>query len=93
MTKKGYSSISAIALAALVAGMVTILPGASDEVVASTPIHGGKGDRLDIRPLGAKCSEQGWPYFEANCLRDRRMSMGQVKTVRIVAPDVFGRSR
>ena len=76
MTKKFGRSISAIALATLVAGTVTILPSFSDKVVASAPIHGGKGDRLDIRPLGTQCSEQAWPYFEANCLRDRRSGHG-----------------
>jgi len=67
MTKK-FGRISAIALATLVAGTATILPSFSGKVVASAPMHGGKGDRLDIRPLGTQCSEQAWPYFEANCL-------------------------
>jgi hypothetical protein len=83
-------SIPAIALAALVAGGVTVLPSFSDRVVASAPIHSGKGDRLDIRPLGTQCSEQAWPYFEANCLRDRRASMGEAKPVRIVTADHLG---
>ena len=86
--KKIFGSISAIALAALVAGTVTILPGFSDKVVASAPIHSGKGDRLDIRPLGTQCSEQAWPYFEANCLRDGRAQMGKAKAAaRIVTTD------
>jgi hypothetical protein len=80
-------SVPAIALAALIAGALTMLPSFSDPVVASTPIHHGKGDRLDIRPLGAKCSEQAWPYFEAHCLRDNRAALGQVKPARIVAID------
>lgn len=87
MTKKSYQSISAIALAALIASTVTVLPSFSDKVIASAPIHGGKGDRLDIRPRGAQCSEQAWPYFEARCLRDKRMPMRQAKAARIVAPD------
>ena len=91
--KKIFGSISAIALAALVAGTMTILPGFSDKVVASAPIHSGKGDRLDIRPLGAQCSEQAWPYFEANCVRDRRAAMGQAKAPRIVTADRLGSVR
>ena len=87
MTKKFGRSISAIALAALFAGTATILPSLSDKVVASAPIHGGKGDRLDIRPLGGQCSERAWPYFEANCLRDNRTTMGQAKSARIVTAD------
>src|SRR4051812_45391284 len=89
MTKKFRRSISAIALAALIAGTMTVLPSFSDKVVASAPIHSGKGDRLDIRPLGAKCSEQAWPYFEAGCLRDKRTSMGRAKSARIVTADRF----
>ncbi len=85
--KKIFGSISAISLAALVAGAMTILPTFSDKVVASAPIHSGKGDRLDIRPLGAQCSEQAWPYFEASCLRDGRTTMGKAKAARIVAAD------
>ena len=85
--KRIFGSISAIALAALVAGTMTILPGFSDKVVASAPIHSGKGDRLDIRPLGIQCSEQAWPYFEANCVRDGRTQMGKAKAARIVTAD------
>jgi hypothetical protein len=85
--KKIFGSISAIALAALIAGTVTILPTFSNPVVASAPIHAGKGDRLDIRLLGSQCSEQAWPYFEANCLRDARTTIGQAKSARIVTAD------
>lgn len=86
MTNQG--SFSAIALAALIAGGLTVLPNFSDAVVAKAPIHSGKGDRLDIRPLGVQCSEQAWPYFEASCLRDLRAADGKVKqTARIVTAD------
>jgi hypothetical protein len=93
MTKTFGRSISAIALAALFAGTATIVPSFSDKVVASAPIHGGKGDRLDIRPLGTQFSEQAWPYFEANCLRDRRAAIGQAKSSRIVTADRVGGTR
>ena len=92
MTKK-FGRISAIALATLVAGTATILPSFSGKVVASAPMHGGKGDRLDVRPLGTQCSKQAWPYFDANCLRDRRAVMGQAKSPRIVTADRVGGTR
>ena len=85
--KRIFGSISAVALAVLIAGTATILPSFSDKVVAAAPIHSGKGDRLDIRPLGTRCSEQAWPYFEANCLRDKSAAMGSVKPARIVTAD------
>jgi len=87
MLKNAYRSVSALALAGLVAGAVTILAGASERVVASAPIHGGKGDRLDIRPLGSACSQQAWPYFETHCVRDRRMALGRPHAARVVATD------
>jgi hypothetical protein len=87
MLINAYRSISAVALAAAIGSAVIILSGTSNSVVASAPIHSGKGDRLDIRPLGTRCSEQAWPYFEANCMRDRRMALGKVKPARIVTAD------
>ena len=84
---KALQPVSAVVLAALIATAITFIPGTSDKVVASAPLHSGKGDRLDIRPLGTQCSEQAWPYFEANCLRDRRLSMGKAKAVRVVTAD------
>jgi len=87
MRKTVFGSISAIAFAAAVAGGLMILPSLSNPVVASTPIHSGKGDRLDIRPIGPQCSEQAWPYFEASCLRNPRAQFGSVRTARIVSAD------
>jgi hypothetical protein len=77
----------------LIAGATTILPSFSESVVASAPLNSGKGDRLDFRPLGSQCSEKAWPYFEANCLRDNRASLGKVKSARIVTADRLEISR
>jgi hypothetical protein len=93
MTKQGYGSITAIALAALIAGGTMVLPNFSHEVVASAPLHTGKGDRLDYRPLGVQCSEQAWPNFEAKCVRDTRAAMGKAKEARIVTADRIDRAR
>ena len=93
MLKNACKSISAVVLAALVAGAVTILPGASDEVVASAPLHAGKGDRLDLRPRGITCSANAWPYFEAGCVRDTRMSFGKARPARIVTADRVASAR
>jgi hypothetical protein len=86
MLEKTKKTVSAVVAAALVAGAITLLmTGSSDKVVASAPLNSGKGDRLDIRPLGTQCSQQAWPYFEARCTRDRRHAMGEAKPVRIVS--------
>jgi len=84
---KVLPSVSAILLAVAVGGAFTVWPGNSDRVIASAPLNSGKGDRLDIRPLGTQCSEQAWPYFETNCMRDRRMALGQPRPARIVTAD------
>ena len=75
-------TISAIAIAAALAATLTLLPGASAEVEASTPVAATKGDRLDIRPATGKCAEQAWPYIDASCLR----AHGAVN-VRLVSTD------
>jgi hypothetical protein len=93
MLRKAYKPISAIVFAGLIAGAWIVLPIASDPVVASAPLNSGKGDRLDIRPIGAQCSQQAWPYLEANCLRDRRTAMGQAKPARVVTADRIGPTR
>ena len=62
-------ALSAVAVAALVAAALTVLPGFAPKVEASTPRALAKADRLDIRPIGRDCSQQAWPNFEASCLR------------------------
>lgn len=87
MLKSITRTISAVAVAALVAFAVTILPGAGNQVSASAPITTGKGDRLDIHAVGTNCSQQAWPYYEAKCLKDVRQPMSRAKTVRVVSTD------
>ena len=62
-------TFSAIAVAGLIAAALTVLPGFAPQVEASVPVALAKGDRLDVRPVGASCSQQSWPNFEASCLR------------------------
>lgn len=86
MLKSFPRMISALIAAAAIAGAMTVL-GAGERVSASAPLNAGKGDRLDMRAAGPKCSEQAWPYYEANCVKDRRQTMSQAKAVRIVTAD------
>jgi hypothetical protein len=87
MLKSISRTLSAIAAAALVAGAITILPGTSDQVSASAPLNSGKTDRLDLRPANAKCTQQAWPHFTADCLKDVRQPMSRAKAVRVVSTD------
>ncbi|HLZ00923.1 MAG TPA: hypothetical protein VKR55_02085 [Bradyrhizobium sp.] len=79
-------ALSAVAVAALVAAALTILPGFTPQVAASTPQPLAKGDRLDYHPVGRDCSQQAWPNFEASCLRNA-VTRTQVREVRFVSTD------
>jgi len=87
-----YKAISAIAAAALVAGVaVVVVPGLTEKVQASTPVAATKGDRLDIRTaVGPACSQQAWPYYETRCLRDHTRNAGRARPVRLVSTDRLG---
>jgi hypothetical protein len=78
-------TLSAVAVAALVAATLTILPGFAPEVAASVPQPLAKADRLDIRPIGRDCSQQAWPNFEASCLRTAgtKTTIGEARTVAV----------
>jgi hypothetical protein len=82
-----YRVLSAIAAAALGALVVMVLPGFSPAVEAGTSAPIATTDRLDYHPLGTDCSQQAWPYYGANCLRDRAQAAGQARTVRLVSTD------
>jgi hypothetical protein len=75
---KLFRTVSAVALAAVIAGILTILPSLSDPVDASAP----------VAVVTGKCAEQHWPYMDADCLRDARKAEGQAKpTTRVVTID------
>ncbi len=77
----------AIVGAAIAAVCLVAVLGLSQQVQASAPTLGAKGDRIDARPLGTACSQHEWPYFEAACLRDAKYPFGQARQVRIVTTD------
>ena len=87
MFTRAIRAVSAVAAAIVIAGAITLLPGASASVSANAPLNSGKGDRLDIRVVGPQCSQQAWPYYEARCVKDRRHAMSQAKPARIVPLD------
>lgn len=79
-------ALSAVAVAALIAAALTLLPGFAPQVAASTPQAQAKGDRLDYHPVGRDCSQQAWPNFEASCLRSA-VTRASVREVRLVTTD------
>jgi len=74
--------IAAVTGAALLAGAVVLLSGMGPIDPATSALAYGKADRLDIRSYGPGCSERGWPYYEATCLRSA--DNGDVKRVRVI---------
>ena len=80
-------AISAIAVAAIIASALTILPGLAPQVEASVPVALAKADRLDIRPVGRDCSQQAWPNFETSCLRVAGKKTVTIKEARLVTAD------
>lgn len=79
-------AFSAVAIAALIAAALTVLPGFAPQVEASVPAPLAKGDRLDINQVGRGCSEQAWPNFEASCLRTAT-GKKMVREARLVTAD------
>jgi hypothetical protein len=79
-------ALSAIAVAAIVATALTVLPGFAPQVEASVPQVLAKGDRLDIHATGPDCSRQVWPNFEAACLRAAGAKM-MIRQARLVTAD------
>jgi hypothetical protein len=81
---------AAVSGALLLTGAVMVLPGMTPLVNAGTTPHptvnsNAKSDRLDIRNYGPGCSERGWPYYEASCIRTAGNTAA--KKVRMVAID------
>ena len=79
-------ALSAVAIAAFIAAALTILPGFAPKVEASVPQALAKADRLDIHTVGAGCSQQAWPNFEASCLRVAG-SKTMIRQARLVTAD------
>jgi hypothetical protein len=79
-------TLSAVAIAAVFAATLTVLPGFAPQVEASVPQALAKADRLDIHPVGRDCSQQAWPNFEASCLRGAGTKVS-VRQARLVTAD------
>jgi hypothetical protein len=78
-------TVSAVAVAAMIAAGFVAFPGLSPEVEASSPVIGAKGDRADLRPLGVECGQNAWPYFDAACTRNTRNPLVAPREVRVIS--------
>lgn len=85
------TSITAIAAAALVAGLGVFFTSAVPQAKAASQVEAtgeqalARGDRLPVLASGTGCSSQGWPQFEQRCQFDRRRPANAARQVRIIA--------
>lgn len=73
-------TLGMIAAAALLAGLATMLPGASERVQANA-LMASKGAHA------ANCEHRSWPYYERACIRDGSKESGRATAVRLVTTD------
>jgi hypothetical protein len=84
-------SIAAIAVAAVVAGVATLLTAGVPDAKAEPQVEAAllqphaKNDALPALGKGAVCSSHGWPHYEQSCLFDRRGAANEASAVRIIA--------
>jgi hypothetical protein len=81
-----FRIICAVTAASLVVGICILAAEPSRTVEAGTQ-PAMMPDRLDIGQAGSDCSLHGWPYYQRECLRDRRHPAGQPPAMRLVATD------
>ena len=84
-------SITAVAAAALVAGVAVFLTSGAPDARAEPQVAGAvhqshaKSDRLPVRVTGPACSLRGWPHYEQSCQFDLRRPADDAPKVRIIA--------
>lgn len=71
-----WKIVSAVAGAATIATAMSLFPGFTPNVEASTPDITGQ---TRVMPSGLACSQQVWPHFEHACL-----NVAQTRSVRII---------
>jgi len=69
------------------AAVVLAMPGFSPDADASTPPAIVKNDQIETRAISKVCTQQAWPYYGTDCLRDGNHPTGQVRTIRVVTTD------
>ncbi len=84
-------SVTAMAAAALLAGLAALFASIAPEARAETPVEASlhasyaKADRLPALEMGAACSSHGWPYYEQACQFDLRRPAHEARAVRVIA--------
>jgi hypothetical protein len=80
------SVLGSFVIAAVIGGIVAI--ATSPTQLKANGASGVKGDRLPIQKIQKirpACSQQAWPYYGSECVRDNRTPASQVPKVRLIA--------
>ena len=76
--------LGSLVIAAVIGGIVAV--ATSPTQVKASGASGVKGDRLPIQKIQKPaCSQQAWPYYGRECVRDNRTPANQVPDVRLIA--------
>jgi hypothetical protein len=77
--------VAGFATATVIAAFVAFAaPGTDVKAGAATA---GKGDSLPLQKFGPSCSQEAWPFYESDCVRDYRQAAGQAAKVRFISFD------
>jgi hypothetical protein len=63
---------------------VVVFAAPSTEVKANSPSP-GNSDSFPVQKFGPSCSQEAWPFYESECVRDYRQASGQAVKVRHVS--------
>jgi hypothetical protein len=78
-------SVTVVAVAGLIAGLVALSMSAIPEAKAQPqPAVAAKGDKLPMRVRGTACSQRSWPYYDQSCQFDLRRSANDAGDVRLI---------
>lgn len=79
-------SVTAVAIAGLMAGLAALSISAVPEAKAQSQlaVAHAKGDKMPMRVSGTACSLRSWPYYEQNCQFDLRRPANNAGEVRFI---------
>ena len=76
--------VVATVIAATLIAAVVVFAAPNTEVKASAPSP-ANSDSLPVQKFGPSCSQEAWPFYESECVRDYRQASGQAAKVRHVS--------
>ena len=82
--------VTSLATSTLISGVVPfVAPDAELKASASVAVAAAQQPQQSADP----CSQQAWPYYQGDCVRDGRQPTGRGTNVRFVSADRFPAAR